>query len=198
MFKVAFPNDTQIIHTASIPRNDDTEKRDIEWSPDGTKIVFTSMGYYGYEMYLIGVDGTGPTLLGSGQDPKWSPDGSKIVFISDRDGGDEIYVMAADGSDATITVVGSEAKRYKAAKRQITDRMMKRRRATMSADDVERNAVFLAASAVTDWHGWELDKKPAPCTPENVQTLLRVEHIRDQVEEAIRGHSDFFSALSEN
>jgi len=106
--------------------------------------------------------------------------------------------LAADGTESTMTVLGSESKKYKAAQRQVTDRIVKRRRATVNVDDLERNAVFLAASAVIDWHGWESGAKTLPCTPENVQMLLRVVHIREQVEEAIRGHSDFFSALSEN
>jgi len=100
--------------------------------------------------------------------------------------------LAADGTESTMTVLGSESKQYRAAKRQITDRMMKRRRATMSAEDVERNAIFLAASAVVGWHGWESGKDKLECTPDNLRLVLAIEHIRDQVEEAIRGHSDFF------
>jgi Tol biopolymer transport system component len=65
-----------------------------------------------YEIFSIGVDGTGLTNLsqtpvradGQGAidlDPTWSPDGSQIAFESDRDalGTFHIYRMDADGSD---------------------------------------------------------------------------------------------------
>lgn len=106
--------------------------------------------------------------------------------------------LALDGSESTIDVVGSESKKYKAAKRQITNRLMNKRRAKVSAEDVEKNAIFLAAAAVTNWHGWDDGKSEIPPTPENVRDLLEVEHIRDQVEDGIRGHADFFSNASEN
>jgi hypothetical protein len=48
-----------------------------------------------------------------------------------------------------------------------------------------------------DWHGWESGTKPLDCTPENVRLVLAIEHIRDQVDEAIRGHADFFTGSSE-
>lgn len=100
---------------------------------------------------------------------------------------------ASDGSESTVTVVGSESKKYKAAQRRITDRVLHKRRSKMKAEEVEENSILLVASAVIDWHGWEDGDQPAPCTPDNVKALLRVGHIREQVDEAIRGHADFFT-----
>lgn len=75
------------------------------WSPDGTKIVFTSNRAGTADVYIMNVDGTGVTrITHSGATetaPIWSPDGSKIVMDSDRDGNREIYSMNADGSDQT-------------------------------------------------------------------------------------------------
>jgi len=71
------------------------------WSPDGTKIAFTSHR----EIYVMDADGSNPTRItnnaASDFNPSWSPDGTKIAFTSWRDGNDEIYVMDADGSDPT-------------------------------------------------------------------------------------------------
>lgn len=77
------------------------------WSPDGTKIAFTSdrdAFFLGeLDIYVIDVDGGDPRRLtdapGSHSDPAWSPDGTKIAFASDRNGDFEIYVMNADGGD---------------------------------------------------------------------------------------------------
>ena len=100
--------------------------------------------------------------------------------------------LAADGTNATMTVVGSESKRYKAAKRATTDRMLNKRRSKLSAVEVEKNAISQAAAAVIDWHGWEKDGNPLKCTPENVRLVLGLsDYILDQVQEGITGHTDF-------
>ena len=60
------------------------------WSPDGSKIAFTSERGrdFGSDIYVMNADGTNPVRLtempGSiyAQDPQWSPDGSKIAFAT--------------------------------------------------------------------------------------------------------------------
>ena len=112
-----------------------------------------------------------------------------VVTIYQKDG--EAY-LAMDGTESTMTVVGSESKLYKAAKRRATDRLLKGRKVKMSSADVEKNAVAMASSAVIDWHGWDSDKKELPCTQDNVRLVLGMaDHILDQVQEAITSHADF-------
>jgi Tol biopolymer transport system component len=78
------------------------------WSPDGTKIAFSSERdgteeSRNYEIYVMNLDGSGQTRLTDEPDaddfqPSWSPDGTKIAFVRDSD----IYVMNAnDGSGQT-------------------------------------------------------------------------------------------------
>lgn len=82
---------------------------DVEpaWSPDGTKIAFTSYRDGGHgEIYVMNADGSGLTRLTNHPaddiDPDWSPDGTKLAFVSFRDGSaGEIYVMNIDGSGQT-------------------------------------------------------------------------------------------------
>ena len=79
------------------------------WSPDGSKIAFTSMDsdYSTAVIYVMNADGTGQTCLTNNSlisgSPSWSPDGSKIAFTSmDSDYGTAvIYVMNADGTGQT-------------------------------------------------------------------------------------------------
>lgn len=86
------------------------------WSPDGTRILFTSNRDGDYELYTMRPDGTGVVRLtnepGNDAHASWSADGEWIVFTSARGGfkdeaplhrynpqptGD-IHVMRADGS----------------------------------------------------------------------------------------------------
>ena len=87
------------------------------WSPDGSRIAFTS-GVGGgdwkeaLEIFVMNADGSGQTRLTDSEDRDyemtWSPDGSRIAFISHRDSflGD-LLVMNADGSDQTTIAKGA-------------------------------------------------------------------------------------------
>ena len=81
------------------------------WSPDGTKIAFSTLvkdggadGDLNRDIFAVNVDGANPINLTNHPawdwGAAWSPDGSKIIFESDRDGGRDIFIMDADGSNA--------------------------------------------------------------------------------------------------
>jgi len=86
--------------TIAGPGGDDTPA----WSPDGTKIAFTS-DIGNQEIYVMDADGSGQTNLtqnaASDRQPTWSPDGTKIAFLSNRSGDFEIWSMNANGSSPT-------------------------------------------------------------------------------------------------
>jgi len=77
------------------------------WSPDGTKLVFTSPckvdtdSYREASLYIMNADGSELTPLttapGGDFDPAWAPDGKRIAFTSLRDGNREIYVLNLEG-----------------------------------------------------------------------------------------------------
>src|SRR5437667_7006765 len=88
----------------------DTIDEDADWSPDSTKIVFTShppsdpINPTNAEIYVINPDGTGLTRLTFNDyqeaAPSWSPDGIHIVFEGRIGGNDfEIGVINADGTN---------------------------------------------------------------------------------------------------
>lgn len=77
------------------------------FSPDGTKIVFSSLYYSApyQNIYLINSDGSGLHALTSdtvfNTTPAWSPDGAQIAFASNKSGNYEINIMNSDGSSVT-------------------------------------------------------------------------------------------------
>jgi len=78
------------------------------WSPDGSKMVFTSNRSGNYEIWSMNADGSDRRKLTSRPNwdglPRWSPDGTKIVFVGvihDKEGAQslEIFSINSDGSN---------------------------------------------------------------------------------------------------
>lgn len=71
------------------------------WSPDGTKIVFTSYTRGQPDLYMMSSDGKNLKQIvgGSGSKitPSWSPDGSRIAYSSSASGEADIYTIGAGG-----------------------------------------------------------------------------------------------------
>ena len=84
----------------------------IDWSPDGSRILFSAPAFGGKRtsnVFTIRPNGTGLRQLthssghgiGNGADT-WSPDGKQIVFVSDRGGSFRMYAMTAAGRDVRL------------------------------------------------------------------------------------------------
>jgi Tol biopolymer transport system component len=89
---------------------------DVDWSPDGTMLVFESewKSGAGPELHVVRSDGTGlrnlthnpsltPNTLAASFDPTWAPDGSRILFqqaeIIDDAFGFDLWSIRPDGTD---------------------------------------------------------------------------------------------------
>ena len=88
-----------------------------QWSPQGDKIMFTSIGKDGSsQISVANADGSDQKQLtssvdpgwwdtgfprGGNTDPQWTPDGKKIVYVSNENEKPEIFIMNSDGSEKT-------------------------------------------------------------------------------------------------
>jgi TolB protein len=72
------------------------------WSPDGSRIAFTSNRDGQRAIHIMNEDGTGVMRLTepttTSYRPAWSPDGRRIAFVSERGGNTDVYTMNADGT----------------------------------------------------------------------------------------------------
>jgi Tol biopolymer transport system component len=88
------------------------------WSPDGTRIAFSSLRGVApsTQIYVVDIDGSDLTRLtveGSGSYPAWSPDGERIAFTGKRGGEPGLYIMDADGSNVSkLASLGSHVERF--------------------------------------------------------------------------------------
>jgi TolB protein len=75
---------------------------EIEFSPEGKRMLFLAAGETSAEIYVVNIDGsdlrrlTNDDILADGH-ARWSPDGSRIVFTSMKDGNPEIYTVNSSG-----------------------------------------------------------------------------------------------------
>jgi TolB protein len=93
----------------------------IDWSPDGSRIAFSSPDIgvrrgVSTNVYTVRTSGTGLVKVTKSRGGRihngldsWSPDGRHFAFVSNRTGTYEIYTMSADGSGVRQLTRGPEA-----------------------------------------------------------------------------------------
>lgn len=84
-------------------RNITVSNMDPDWSPDGTKIIFTGDGDEHQGVFCINLNDKSQKFIGViGGSPKWSPDGTKIITdgYESRRGVMRIWITNADGSNS--------------------------------------------------------------------------------------------------
>ena len=92
------------------PANGDPQKQNYLpiWSPDGSKIAFTTNRDGNPEIYVMNADGSGLRRMTNHPaidvSPTWSPSGNHLAWVSDRTGSGRIYMMNADGTGQRVLI----------------------------------------------------------------------------------------------
>jgi Tol biopolymer transport system component len=90
---------------------------DIEpvWSPDGTKIAFTSDRFGSWNIWIMNPDGGDQTQLTPNATisryPSWCPDNKKIAYWSFREGRSDIFTMDLESKEE-ISITNDQAYEY--------------------------------------------------------------------------------------
>jgi Tol biopolymer transport system component len=73
------------------------------WSPDGSRIAFSSKASGNWDIYTMNNSGSDVRQIttdpANDLSPAWSPDGQQVAFETNRDGNVEVYVMSANGGN---------------------------------------------------------------------------------------------------
>ncbi len=76
------------------------------FSPDRTRIAFTSNRSGSFDIYVMDADGGAPRRLtsdpGTENDPAWTPDGTRIVYTTAAGAKAQIAVVGIDGAGARV------------------------------------------------------------------------------------------------
>src|SRR6266568_699008 len=92
------------------PTSGNPEKQNYlsAWSPDGSKLAFTSNRDGNPEIYVMNRDGSGLRRMTNNPaidvTPTWSPSGNQLAWVSDRTGSPKIYTMNADGTGQRMLI----------------------------------------------------------------------------------------------
>ena len=96
--------------TRTSPANGSPDRQNYlpAWSPDGSKLAFTSNRDGNPEIYVMNKEGGGIRRMTNNPaidvSPTWSPTGTQLAWVSDRTGQPKIYLMNVDGTGQRLLV----------------------------------------------------------------------------------------------
>src|SRR5262249_41375839 len=95
--------------------------QDPAWSPDGTRLAFSSDRFGNKDLFVLSAQGSNPLFESTGtlsrvtsssaqeSQPTWSPDGLRLAYTSDATGHPQIWMTAADGTGSPVQLTTNDA-----------------------------------------------------------------------------------------
>lgn len=119
------------------------------------------------------------------------------VPIKDVNGEPQAYDDNGQQKPAVIRVAGTYSTTYRRAAEAMRDKAIKRRRVSLSGEQMAKQELELIASCILAWEGLSNAGAPFPCTKQNAIALLEAcPWIRADVEAAMSDHESFFANSS--
>ena len=119
-----------------------------------------------------------------------------VIKLEDRN--EEPYLDAA-GKSVTLTVLGKYAEPVRRQQDANLRRLLKKRQARSTPEEIRENRISVATVAVTAWSGIEDKGQPVPFSPANVRAVLTAAPwVLDQVEAAMEAGAGFTASRSAN
>jgi hypothetical protein len=116
-------------------------------------------------------------------------DEGQAVHIKDYPSGEPAF----DGDQPVmVRIAGSYSKLYRKTQDAQTQRMIKRRQSSLTAEQLAQNRIDLVAACILGWEGFHSGRDAFPHTRENAALLLtKAPWILDQLWEAQQNHEGF-------
>jgi hypothetical protein len=96
------------------------------------------------------------------------------------------------GQPVTMTVRGSYSKTYRRLSTAQRDQLLRQRRSTLTAEQLDKNDVALVAACVTDWQGFKASGAPIPFSKEAViKVFTRFPYVLEQIKEEMSARENF-------
>jgi hypothetical protein len=104
------------------------------------------------------------------------------------------------GGAVTLVLAGSDSDRAKRAERATINRRLKmagRRTSTMTAEELDSDALEILAACTLSWSGFSLDGQELECNAQNAKRLYgQIPWLREQAEAFRQDRSNFLKASS--
>lgn len=155
---------------------DGTEQLHPDWSPDGTRLVFSTLGPAARDLWVADADGAHPehivacTVCSLADEPAWSPDGTRIAYHAHHLEDDwvstlELYDVQARTSRVVWTAPSDHAvyaMRWAPDGTRLVAEYVHRRAGTTQLDDFDSGSLVVfdltdatpAPRAITDASYW--------------------------------------------
>lgn len=96
------------------------------------------------------------------------------------------------GAPVTMTVLGTFSKTYRRLSTAQRDRLLRQRRSSLSAEQLDQQDIELVAACVTAWSGFKASGTPIPCDkPAVIRVFTKFPFVLEQIKDEMGARENF-------